>query len=434
MDVLKTNLMPTRPPYLLVFVIGTLLSLLYLKLIPHVHNYSHAGKEFYVGAKLLTFGKNPYDSQQLQDASRRYAPEGWVAGKKEQPQIHLPATLAVIGLFSWLPWAVFWVIQVVLNAFCVPAIVYLCLRYLYPRPPAGGLWAGSLVMAFLAPTWQNVVIGQVALPLTLCFLLLARSTTRQTLAKVASLSFLALLKFTFSLPLLAYLFWKGTRQQRLAITLAGAAFLAVNVAAVLHIGPHAFLSGYQQQVGYSFAPGGLNDPLGPGRSARVDLAIVLAGLAGGRALDLLTRALQGILVGLFLLRVVQGGCLRHHHLSLTEVSALALLTLILFYHRIYDTVLLAPGLCLIGLDWKRRRLRPAHWALGGALILCLASIGNHNLVDLALRPLGMTQPPSLRALTVLVGYLVLVVTVFDGDEHRRADPQPDRAEAEAVTP
>ncbi len=52
---------------------------------------------------MLAAGHNPYDSQQLEAASHRYAPDGYVVGSPAQPEIHLPATLAAFALFSWPP-------------------------------------------------------------------------------------------------------------------------------------------------------------------------------------------------------------------------------------------------------------------------------------------------------------------------------------------
>ena len=456
---LSKNPALTNNPALMVFVIGLLLGLLYWHLIPHTHNYPHAGKEFYVGAKLLAAGKNPYSSHQLQAASREYAPEGMVAGFERQPQIHLPATLAVLTTVSWLPWPLFCFLQVLVSAFCIPAIVYLCLRYLTPLPSLPSLGVLSLGLAFLPPVWQNIVIGQVTLPLVLIFLLLARSFAQHRVRSLGLLAFLALLKFTFALPLLVFVFWKGSRAQRLAMVTAAAGFVLLNSVAVLRIGPNGFRAGYHAQVNNSFGPGGLNDVhTSEGQTARIDLDSLLALSHVLPAEGFLKAAAWAFLLGLFLYQVGRwdkSGRRSHgggqEGLGLWHVSALSLLTLLLFYHRTYDAVLLVPCLFFGFKLWEegrrqeqvkgleqaerrehtglvmsgRRRSRSIPLTLVALILVCFGSIGNgdHNVLDFVLHRLHASSPPYVHSLLALTVYLVLVLSSVREESQDRGDNQ-----------
>jgi hypothetical protein len=411
----------TKKSGLMIVIVGTLLSLAYWRLIPHVHNYPHAGKEFYVGARLLAEGNNPYSSPELQAASRKYAPEGMVAGFDRQPQIHLPATLMVLAPFSLLPWTVYCFLQLVLNTFCIPIIVYLCLLGITARPAFWSLALISLFVAFLAPTWENVVIGQIALPLVLCFLLLARSFARRKVAWLSALTFFALLKFTFALPLIAYVFWKGSRAQRFGMAVAATIFILLNAVAVLRIGPHTFLAGYRTQVARSFGPGGLNDVrTADGQSARLDLESLLAVFPATAQDKLINGAAIVILVGIFLYQ-----CRTRSVFSLWHVSALSLLTLLLFYHRNYDAVLLIPSLFFGFYEWRRKmsaqdqarskasKSRVPNVMAFVLMVLVLASFGiigngSHNILGSVLRHFRTSPPPYLHSLLVLGIYLVVI--------------------------
>jgi hypothetical protein len=387
-------------PIVTICLLGILFSLVFGRLSVREHRFVFDGKLFYIGAKLLVAGQNPYRLSELREASRRYAPEGFPAGIEQQAQMHLPATLAAFALFCWMPWTAFCWFLDLLNAFCLPLIAYLLLEYLTPKPSVRALCGASFCLAIFPSTWQNFAVGQLGLPPLLFALLAARALTRNRFPQAVLFCLLALLKFTCSLPLLLYLFLKGDARKRRAIGAAFGLFLVLNLATAAHIGIHRMLAGYQEGIDSLFRAGATNDP---GVGARMDADSLLAALPGGTPAVAAKAAAAAALVAAFLY-----GCRRSQALHLAEVSALSLLALLLFYHRTYDATLVFPALFLAWGLLRTGERSASDLLLMGGLLLCWASIGNHNLLDLLLRPLHLQQPFWWRSLAVLASFLALV--------------------------
>src|SRR5262245_54498292 len=96
-----------HPRLFTICLLGVLFGLVFGRLSVRAHPFGFDGELFYVGARLLVDGQNPYRRAELREASQRYAPEGLPAGIAQQAQMHLPATLAAFTLVSWMPWTAY---------------------------------------------------------------------------------------------------------------------------------------------------------------------------------------------------------------------------------------------------------------------------------------------------------------------------------------
>lgn len=391
-----------------VLYIGAMLSIAFGFLTPKVHNYSHDGRQLYVGAHLLLLGKNPYDHQQLVRGYAEFAHEAHGVDQSPAPQIHLPATFVALAPLTLLPWPVFCWMQILLNAFCIPVVAYICLRRCFVQPPIPILCLSAFCIAILPGTWQNFALGQIALPISvLTFGTIELLKTQNSRLGVPAV-LLALVKFTLCLPLLAYSFFIGSRAARLILAAGLAIFIFINLFGVLLIGPRQFLSSYEQNNSATFSAGTQNDIHGEGRRARVDLECLLSSLPNPLEVSATKIVIGGILFTGFMYRRPKV------EITIADLSALSLFALILFYHRTYDTVLLSPCIILVLMFLLDRRLAGFRALFAGLLVITLAAIGsdNHNVVDVLLRHVNTRQPTYFKALCLLLDALVLVFGIL----------------------
>ncbi len=397
---------------LTVVYIGILLSIVFGFLLPGVHTRTHDirplysdGQQLYVGSRLFRVGQNPYDHTSL---AKGYAHFITTRQASPSPQIHLPATLVLLSPWSLLPWPVFCWCQIITGAFCIPFIACLCLKYVYAEPPLWLLWVSSLCIAVLPGTWQTFSLGQIVLPIIALTLLTARllQSDRPHLSPLTSL--LALIKFTLCLPLFLYLFIKGTKQTKVLIASGVLLYVGVNIIGAALIGPRQFLSSYQRNNKASFSSGTQNDVHGTGRRERVDVECLIADIGNPVVAEIVKTAICVVLILGFLWRWQQS------QFGLADISALSLLALLVFYHRTYDTVLLAPSMVLVLSFLARRQLTGYRILFAIFLVVTLASIGSntHNVVDLVLHHFGRLHPPYFKALCLLLDYILLTVGVL----------------------
>ena len=385
-----------------IILIGMSLSLIFsiiLTLKPDL-TYGVDGEVFYVGARLLASGHDPYDGQQLQNASRKAVPGGIVIGTPSQEQIALPALLAVDTLFCWLKWPLFLRLGVFADALLIPMIASLCLQYLRGPSSPAPLWISSFCIALFPPTWKVVAVGQISLLVLLCVLVVFRTVRHRRPLFTGPLCFLSLLKFTCVLPALLFLSLRERGRQRSALIAGGALFTLINAVIVLHLGVRTFAQEYHQNMALVFSSGRINDAYGAGQGVRIDLESILAAI--------FTRH-RGAIAGAFLcIAAALPLCARlrdTRKIGLPEISSLCLLSLVCFYHRPYDAVFAVPTGFLLYQRIQERGSRAL--SVGGVLIaaLCYGSLGDHNVIDPILRVLHAHRPAFLNAAIILLAYV-----------------------------
>ncbi len=370
-----------------------------------VHDYYFDGKMFYIGAKVLAQGGNPYDIKALQAASVQYAPEGWPAAAKNVPQMHLPGTLALFVPLSWLPWTGFCWLLAFINSVSIPLIAYLSLKNLsrtHGQPAHWAIVAASVAMLVFPATWQTFILGQLGLFLLLITLLLVRSIQRQNHFTTALFCLAAFLKFTNTLPLLLFLFMTGKRRTRMALLGGVGIYLVLNAVSVLVIGASTFFASYRQSMQTSFKAGEINS-VSQGR--RIDLENLMnLGLS-----PVAIMALKGLLL-LSLVWFFWSRWKERDSDTITSVqfALLNCATLLAFYHSVYDAVLLLPVIFVIAALWKSK----GTWQLGTSLAAlfmgCTFCIGYSKVWNKVVPMLAITPPLAVSTVFVVGIFAVLV--------------------------
>jgi len=116
---------------------------------------------------------------------------------------------------------------------------------------------------------------------------------------------------------------------------------------------------------------------------------------------------------------------RRARIELDERAALCLLSLVLFYHRRYDGILMVPALFAVLEGPRFRRIDAFDLALGVSALTGLALMDNHNSVAWLLRRPSQEQAGWVRPTLVLGTYLALA----GGEAWRRHVARPDSAVA-----
>ena len=216
----------------------------------------------------------------------------------------------------------------------------------------------------LAPLHTAMAIGQVAILTTAAIvaaLLLERSGRPVWAGIFYGLAIV--LKVQIGLPFLVYLAWR-----RRWATAAVAALVALTVTLVsvirMAMSGVAWLPAWMDNLGLLSAPGGLNDagPLNEDRYSLVNLQYLLGSVGlGGLAADAITL----VAVGVAALAIVMLVGRRELDRDLLVLSGVAVLTLLVTYHRYYDAVLL-----VLPIAWGIVMLRRRPLAGIAVLVLC----------------------------------------------------------------
>ena len=171
------------------------------------------------------------------------------------------------------------------------------------------------------------------------------------------------LKVQIGLPFLVYLAWR-----RRWATAAVAALVALTVTLVsvirMAMSGVAWLPAWMDNLGLLSAPGGLNDagPLNEDRYSLVNLQYLLGSVGlSGLAADAITL----VAVGVVALAIVMLVGRRELDRDLLVLSGVAVLTLLVTYHRYYDAVLL-----VLPIAWGIVMLRRRPVAGIAVLVLC----------------------------------------------------------------
>lgn len=286
-------------------------------------------------------GHDPYDAVVLgRDLVVAGGADVAGSGLLERLQnVYVPATLpafAPLAVFSWpIASLVFLALNVAGSAFIAVGLGRL-LGWRASEPRALAL--AALVLA-LAPVHTAVASGQTAILATTALLAAVLAGRRGHPIGSGLLYGLAtVIKIQIGLPFVAYLVW---RRRWLAascalLLVAGAGLLAV---ARMQAAGVPWLSSWLANLAALSGPGGINDPspLNVERFSLINLQVLLFDVVGRDDLvNLLTFALVGA-AGLGLVWLVRGRTER----DLLAVSVVAVLALLVAYHRYYDAVLLA---------------------------------------------------------------------------------------------
>lgn len=400
-------------------LIALVLLLLYAPVLRYSYNASIDAKIFYMAGKAFVEGGDPYNPVTEQALIAKYAPDDGPSAPLTYLLTHPPITSLLFALPALLPWPAFWALMLVVNIVSILLAALLILRF-WGEPSPKLLWLASFFIAFLPPTWQCLRLGQIALPMLVCALAAAHFFYRQRFRGGGVFTLLAMVKPTLCLPVLAYLFLRDEGRARRALLLAGLAYAALNLVGVWRLQAQGidFKESYQRALDLSFASGGINDPLTTAM-IRLDLEAFLVSIGLG-ALPFAKPLIVVLLAGLFGWAIRPRLGRESSFVFGGGVIAMLLLSLLAFYHRSYDGVVLAAILFYAHAVWRRGRnessslnsmVRWCSLALIAVILLCLAGVGaqQNNLLNLALRPLGMQQPVWFKAACVLIAYGFLMI-------------------------
>jgi hypothetical protein len=382
----------------------------------HSLDFAIDGKTFYLSGKAMIVGGDFYDPAVEKSLSERFAPDGENAHLFAHLLTHPPITPVLFAPLSVLPWSVFRLLLLAMNVVSIPVIAWLCLR-LVDRISVTGLWLAAAFIAVLPPVWQAIKLGQIALPMLACALLAAHCFLQKRSRWLAFFVVLAMVKPTFCVPLLAYLFLIGKTRTRLAMLAAGGIYAALNVIGMVRLQMQeiSFVESYRRALNASFSGGGLNDPRLMG-AIRLDVEVLLANVSYITP-QIAKYAVVIVAAGAFWWATRRFLGRENESQFGACVAAMLLLGLILFYHRSYDAVLLLPAF-FVGLAgaWPARNARreysrrALHGALAVTALLCLAAIGSdeRNALNMVLKTFGTSQPLWFKAACVLVCYGLMV--------------------------
>lgn len=321
-------------------------------------------------------GQDPYDVSVLRDqVSSGDGTTSTVGRLDTLRNVYFPSTLPTFAPLAPASWTQAKFAVLALNVAGSLFIAWGLVRLLgwrYRENRTLILWAFVLA---LAPLHTTMAIGQAAILATAAIvggMLLERSNRPVMAGVLYGLSIVV--KVQIGLPFLAYLIW---RRRWVTASAAGLVAAVLSMVSVLRMvwGGVPWLESWMANLSVLSGTGGINDPspANPERYAMIDLRYLLESVGiGGRWGDAVTFALIG-LAALVTIVLIRG---RHPQRELLAISLVAVLCLLVTYHRYYDAVLLAfpiawgisaiptqPGLGLAVLFLSADFLVPAQTAL-----------------------------------------------------------------------
>jgi Glycosyltransferase family 87 len=367
-----------RRPWLHVLAAGIIISFIMCALVMPRREMSWDLKVFYTGGRLVLSGGNPYDSQQLMATSQRLAPEGNVVGTVGFEQLQPPGVIAMFAAVSWLPWSAARLLFLIVASFSLATVISLSLARFGAKQTGVLYWFLCAASLAFPPVWQNFILGQLSI-ISIGFALLAAMTVDQNRPiGTALFALLAMLKFTCTLPLIAILFIRANRTQRIAIAVGMVLFAALNAVPLIASNATEVLRAYRHSVTSNMQAGGINDPE---KNQRLDLSSITP-LCGEIAV-----AAMKVAVLLPLISIITRSEQRRP-LTLTQLSLILVISLLPVYHRVYDLAILLPLFVAVLIHIpnaiRRRAIQTLlPWAAAAVLYgLVIASAGaNHNILS-----------------------------------------------------
>jgi hypothetical protein len=368
----------------------------------------------YSAGRALILGHNPYDAAILQrDLLAADGSASAAGGLDELLDVYFPGTITMFAPLALVTWPAAKLLFLALN---VVGLLFIgiglgrLLGWRLTEPRALVLLAFVLA---LAPAHTTTSSGQTAILATAAIVgaLLLERHGRRT-ASGALLGLATIVKIQVGLPFLAYLLWR--RRWKAAVA-GGLVFAASTLLAVLRMETTApaWLSSWFGNLGALSGPGGMNDPsvLNPDRFSLIDLqSLLFQFVPPSGAVTVIALALVGCAALAFvaLARDID-------HDELLELSFVAVLTLLVTYHRYYDAVLLA-----LPIAWAISRigstLTPyaAAVAILSADFLVPAQSALHDLEGRGVLPGWVVANPVWRFVLLVqhIWALVLLVIVL----------------------
>jgi Glycosyltransferase family 87 len=312
----------------------------------------------YSAARAWLGGQNPYDAGILAgELARAGGDPGTVSNLSDQLRnVYFPTTLPVFVPLALLGWPEARLLGLGLNVAATLFIAFGVVRLAgWSMTSTKGLALTAFVLA-LAPIHTTIAFGQTGI-LATAALVAAMLAEREKRPRFAGLLYgvAAVIKIQIGLPFLFYLIWRRRWAMPATATLVIVASTLVSVVA-MQAAATSWSSTWLANLGWLSRPGGINDPgpLNPDRFSLLDLRYPLRTIIdNGIAVDLLTVGVIGV-AALVYIWARQGRDARPDLLSLAFVAVLGLLVT---YHRYYDAVLLAIPLAWAGsvLGTVRRR-------------------------------------------------------------------------------
>jgi hypothetical protein len=304
-------------------------------------------KAIYAAGRAFAEKRNPYRDDEIKRTWQEISSEQGLSGEPppglpETPFVYPPALLLFVQPITWLDFEPAKIIFFTINIFFLLGILILIAESgAFLKIPFEVLVCG-LVLFALKGTRLGLVAGQMVFFSFFCSLLAIRAmNSGRRFAAILSLA-LALFKYSFALPFLIYFLLK--KQYTLIIAALGVtAGLSL---ATLHFTPGDTLATYIHSLQATLSQGGIND-----YSYANARFFELTGVQG--ILYYLTRSQSA--VWLLLIFLASAVCyffwrFRSFYFQQPEHALVFLMfaSLLLTYHRIYDSV----GLLVVFAAWK----------------------------------------------------------------------------------
>jgi hypothetical protein len=277
--------------------------------------------------------------------------------------VYFPTTLLIFLPIAAVPWPIAWPLMLGLNLAASMVIVLGLVRVLdWHLWSTRALWLAAVILA-LGPLHLTMALGQtaiVATALLVAAFLLEHAGHARSAGVLYGLA--TAVKVQIGLPFVAYLAWRRRWASLAAAGLVLAALTGLSVARMAVAGVPWFDS-WMANLALLSGPGGVNDPSeqNPERYSLINLQYPLGSIIADAGLaNLLTLALVAA-AAVLSVWLIRG---RRPREELLALSIVAVLGLLVTYHRYYDAVLLA-----IPIAWAMTVLGTARWMMGAIVLL-----------------------------------------------------------------
>lgn len=313
-------------------------------------------------------GHNPYDAQELHRILQAAGGGDLASGSllDRLQDVYFPTTLPIFAPLALLSWPEARLVAIVANVAATAFIAVGLLRLIGWRLTSMKALLFIAALLALSPVHTTIALGQTGLLATAAIVaaMLAERAGRPYLAGILY-GLATVFKVQIGLPFLVYLLWR----RRWAMP-SVAALVVVGATAISAIRMQAaavpWLAGWLDNLASLSRPGGINDPsvLNPDRFSLINLQYPLRSIIdNGAVVDVATI----LVVGAAALAFAWLRRSRDAHPDLLSLSMVAVLGLLVAYHRYYDAVLLA-----LPIAWACSVLPTPRRGLGVVVLLACA--------------------------------------------------------------
>lgn len=365
----------------------------------------------YSAAQAWLFGHDPYDVAVLKRDLMLAGGTDLAIGQLDHLRnVYFPTTLPFFVPVALVAWSEARLLWLALNVAATLFIALGLARLLDWRPSSTrGLALAAFLLA-LAPVHTTIASGQSAVAATaalIAAMLLEQS--RRGIPAGILYGLATVVKVQIGLPFVAYLLWRRRWATAAAAGLVVAGFTLLSVVRMQVAGVPWFQSWSANLVLLS-GPGGINDPgpLNPDRYSLINLQYPLQSLfPDADWVNAMTFGAVGVAAAA-LVWIIRG---RHPRAELLALATVAVLSLLVAYHRYYDAVLLA-----LPIAWGFSILGTSSWRQGAAvLVLCADFLlpfqtALHDLQQKGIMPEWLTAGPLWE--TVLIAQHVWALVIL----------------------